>query len=104
MINLRNENLVQVFSALGVGKPSISVISHRGLSYTLYTKYLSRYDYVIGTVMVHRPSNPYTGIQFADTTVWLAVATVLAVFRISKVVEGGVEVTPEAKFTDNAIR
>ena len=54
--------------------------------------------------MAHRSSNPYIGIQFADTTVWLAMATVLAVFRISKVVEGGVEVTPEAKFTDNALR
>jgi hypothetical protein len=31
-------------------------------------------------------------------------ATVLAVFRISKVVEGGVEVTPEVKYTDSAIR
>jgi hypothetical protein len=35
--------------------------------------------------------------------VWLAIATVLAVFRISKVVEGGVEVTPEGKYTDSAI-
>jgi len=54
--------------------------------------------------MVHRPSNPHIGIQFADTTVWLAMATTLAVFRISKVVEGGVEVTPEVKYTDNAVR
>ena len=31
-------------------------------------------------------------------------ATALAVFHISKVVEGGVEVTPEGKYTDGAIR
>jgi hypothetical protein len=49
-------------------------------------------------------SNPHIGIQFAEATVWLAMATTLAVFRISKVVEGGVEVTPEVKYTDNAVR
>jgi hypothetical protein len=48
VINLRNEILVQFFLALGVGKPSLSVIAHHGLSLTLYTKYLSRYVYVIG--------------------------------------------------------
>jgi len=47
---------------------------------------------------------PHIGLQFADTTIWLAMATALAVFRISKVVEGGVEVTPEVKYTGNAIR
>jgi hypothetical protein len=31
-------------------------------------------------------------------------ATTLAVFRISKVVEGGVEVTPDVKYMDNAVR
>jgi len=54
--------------------------------------------------LVHRPSNPYIGLEFADTTVWLALATVLAVFRISKVVEEGVEVTPEVRYTDGAVR
>jgi len=44
------------------------------------------------------------GLQFADTTVWLAVATALAVFRVSKVVEGGVEVTPDVRYTDTVIR
>jgi hypothetical protein len=53
--------------------------------------------------MVHRPSNPFIGIQFADTTVWLAMATALAVFRISKVTEGGVEVIPEFKYTDGSL-
>jgi len=37
-------------------------------------------------------------------TVWLAIATALAVFRVSKVVEGGVEVTPEVRYTDTVIR
>jgi len=31
-------------------------------------------------------------------------ATALAVFRISKVVEGGVEVTPDVKYTGGSIR
>jgi hypothetical protein len=31
-------------------------------------------------------------------------ATVLAVFRVSKAVEGGVEVTPEIRYTDGLIR
>jgi len=44
------------------------------------------------------------GLQFADATVWLAMATALAVFRVSKVVEGGVEVTPEVRYTDTFIR
>jgi len=105
VINLRNETLVQVLLALGVGKPSLSVIVHHRLSYILYSKYLSRYVYGIRvTVRVHRPSNPYIGIQFADASVWLAMATALAVFHISKVVEGGVEVTPEVKYTGNGIR
>jgi len=43
------------------------------------------------------------GLQFADTTMWLAIATALAVFRVSKVVEGGVEVTPEVRYTDTVI-
>ncbi|KAH9970837.1 cytochrome P450 [Lactifluus volemus] len=43
------------------------------------------------------------GQQFADTTVWLAIATSLAVFRISKVVENGVEITPEGKYTPTLI-
>jgi hypothetical protein len=44
------------------------------------------------------------GSQFADATVWLAMATALTVFRVSKVVEGGVEVTPEVRYTDSLIR
>ena len=31
-------------------------------------------------------------------------ATTLAVFRVSKVLEGGAEVTPEVRFTDALIR
>jgi len=44
------------------------------------------------------------GLQFADATVWLAMATALAVFRVSKAVEGGVEVTPEIRYTNNLVR
>ncbi|KAH9962375.1 cytochrome P450 [Russula dissimulans] len=43
------------------------------------------------------------GSQFADLTVWLVIATSLAVFRVSKVVEKGVEITPEARYTDTII-
>ncbi|KAI0288266.1 cytochrome P450 [Russula brevipes] len=43
------------------------------------------------------------GIQFADATLWLSIATALAVFRVSKVVEGGVEVTPEGRYNDSLI-
>ncbi|KAI0299715.1 cytochrome P450 [Multifurca ochricompacta] len=43
------------------------------------------------------------GSQFADATVWLSIATALAVFRISKVVEGGVEITPEGKYTSSLV-
>lgn len=35
---------------------------------------------------------------------WLVIATSLAVFRVSKVVEKGVEVTPEVRYTDTFIR
>jgi hypothetical protein len=31
-------------------------------------------------------------------------ATALAVFRVSKVIEGGVQVTPEVRYTDSLIR
>ena len=44
------------------------------------------------------------GLQFANATVWLAMATALAVFRVSKAVEGGVEVTPEIRYTYNLVR
>ena len=50
------------------------------------------------------PTIRLVGLQFADATVWLAMATVLAVFRVSKVIEGGVEVTPEVRYTDTVIR
>ena len=103
VINLWNEILVHVLLALGVGEPSLSVTAHPGLSYLLHEVFVQVCPRDQETAVVHRPSNPYIGIQFADTTVWLAMATVLAVFRISKVVEGGVEVTPEAKYTDSAI-
>jgi len=43
------------------------------------------------------------GSQFTDTTVWLVISTSLAVFRISKVVEKGVEITPEPRYTDSTI-
>ncbi|KAI9453226.1 cytochrome P450 [Russula earlei] len=43
------------------------------------------------------------GSQFADATVWLAITTALAVFHVSKVVEEGVEVTPEVRYTDTFI-
>jgi hypothetical protein len=35
---------------------------------------------------------------------WLAIAQALSVFRISKVDEGGVEITPEGKYTDALVR
>ena len=104
VINLRNEILVQVLSGLDVGMPSLSVVVRHGLSSALYEVFVQVCLRDVGTAMVHRPSDPHTGLQFADTTVWLAVATALAVFHISKVVERGVEVTPEVKYMGNAIR
>ncbi|KAI0260543.1 cytochrome P450 [Gloeopeniophorella convolvens] len=39
------------------------------------------------------------GKLFADATVWLSIAMALSAFRISKVVENGVEVTPSGEYT-----
>ncbi|KAI0267098.1 cytochrome P450 [Gloeopeniophorella convolvens] len=44
------------------------------------------------------------GRQFADTVLWLTIATTLSVFRVSKVMKDGVEVTPSAQFMGNVIR
>jgi hypothetical protein len=44
------------------------------------------------------------GQELADTVMWLKIAQALAVFRISKVVEGGVEITPEGKYTSALVR
>ena len=107
MISLWNQILVHVFLASGVGEPSLFVIVHHRLSwisYLLYEAFAQVCPRDQETPVVHRRSNPYIGIQFADTTVWLAMATALAVFRISKVVEGGVEVTPEVKYSDGSLR
>ncbi|KAI0267099.1 cytochrome P450 [Gloeopeniophorella convolvens] len=44
------------------------------------------------------------GRQFADTVAWLTIVTTLSVFRVSKVMKDGVEVTPSVQFTGNVIR
>ncbi|KAI0260545.1 cytochrome P450 [Gloeopeniophorella convolvens] len=43
------------------------------------------------------------GKQFADISVWLSMAAALSVFRISKVVEGGVEVVPDVRFEGDIV-
>ncbi|KAI0260544.1 cytochrome P450 [Gloeopeniophorella convolvens] len=43
------------------------------------------------------------GNQFADTILWLTIAMSLSVLCISKVVEDGVEITPEARFSDGIV-
>ncbi|KAI0267113.1 cytochrome P450 [Gloeopeniophorella convolvens] len=43
------------------------------------------------------------GKQFADAALWLSIARILAVFRISKSYENGVEVTPEKRFAGGII-
>ncbi|KAI0267093.1 cytochrome P450 [Gloeopeniophorella convolvens] len=44
------------------------------------------------------------GRQFADTVLWLAIATMLSVLRVSKVTKDGVEVMPKVQFTGNLTR
>jgi hypothetical protein len=44
------------------------------------------------------------GLHLADASIWISTAMSLAVFDISKVVENGVEITPEVDFTSGLIR
>ncbi|KAI0267091.1 cytochrome P450 [Gloeopeniophorella convolvens] len=44
------------------------------------------------------------GRQFADTVLWLAIATTLSVLRLSKVTKDGVEVTPKVQFVGSILR
>jgi len=75
-----------VLSGSGAGKPSLSIIVlHETSSHTLRIRSIC------------------PGLQFADASVWLAIATALAVFHVSKVVEGGVEVTPSVRYSDAVI-
>ncbi|KAI0260943.1 cytochrome P450 [Gloeopeniophorella convolvens] len=43
------------------------------------------------------------GILFADATIWLTIAMTLSVFSISRVVEHGVEITPEVKYSGGIV-
>ncbi|OJA15893.1 hypothetical protein AZE42_09071 [Rhizopogon vesiculosus] len=43
------------------------------------------------------------GLHLADASVWISTAMSLAVFNISKVVENGVEITPELDSTSGLI-
>lgn len=43
------------------------------------------------------------GLHLADASIWISTAMSLAVFDISKVVENGVEITPEVDFTSGMI-
>ena len=45
-----------------------------------------------------------TGLHLADASVWISAAMSLAVFDISKVVENGVEITPEVDPSSGVIR
>lgn len=45
-----------------------------------------------------------TGMHLADASVWLSAAMSLATFDISKVVENGVEITPEVDPSSGTIR
>ncbi|KAI0267111.1 cytochrome P450 [Gloeopeniophorella convolvens] len=44
------------------------------------------------------------GKQFVDTSMWLVIAMTLSVFRITKVVKDGVEVTPDVRYTGDIVR
>ncbi|KAG1753727.1 cytochrome P450 [Suillus paluster] len=46
----------------------------------------------------------FAGLHLADASVWISTAMSLAVFDISKVVENGVEITPEIDPSSGAIR
>ncbi|KAG2351500.1 hypothetical protein BDR07DRAFT_1318991, partial [Suillus spraguei] len=43
------------------------------------------------------------GLHFADASIWISVVMSLAVFKISKVIENGVEITPEINLTTGTI-
>ena len=97
------EILVPVSSALGGGKPLLSCGARAHILYLCEASVqVCPYDLRDSQKFVCQRSS--IGSQFADATVWLAIATALAVFRVSKVVEDGVEVTPEGKCTDTFIR
>jgi hypothetical protein len=70
----------------------------------MHAKYLSRYVCAIVGIVTCFADRLIIGNQFADATIWLAIATALAVFRVSKVIEDGVQVTPEVRYTDSLIR
>ena len=44
------------------------------------------------------------GLHLADASVWISVAMSLAVFDVSKIVENGVEITPEIDPSTGTIR
>jgi hypothetical protein len=44
------------------------------------------------------------GLHLADASVWISAAMSLAVFEISKVVENGVDITPELDPMSSTIR
>jgi hypothetical protein len=46
----------------------------------------------------------WSGLHLADASAWLSTAMSLAVFDISKIVENGVEITPEVDPTSGTIR
>jgi hypothetical protein len=67
----------------------------------------------IGSAQVRAPSTRqlsdvacfhFTGLHLADASVWLSAVMALAVFNISKVVENGVEITPEVDPSSGTIR
>jgi hypothetical protein len=70
----------------------------------MHAKYLSRYVCAIVGIVTCFADRLIIGNQFADATIWLAIATALAVFRVSKVIEDGVQVTPQVRYTDSLIR
>ncbi|KAG1878399.1 cytochrome P450 [Suillus tomentosus] len=43
------------------------------------------------------------GLHLADASIWISIAMSLAVFNVSKVVENGVEITPEVDYTSRMI-
>ena len=54
--------------------------------------------------MIHAPVPCITGMNIGEASVFAACAMILAVFDIRKVVEDGVEVTPEVAYTDEVIK
>lgn len=53
---------------------------------------------------VHVEADRCLGMHLADASVWISVAMSLAVFDVSKVVENGVEITPEVDPSSGTIR